>query len=188
MLSFTEPFYFPQQTLNQRTFIATTTYAGVTIPIYSTTSPTFGLWNPLGSEKNVVLLRLNVGVSDSTAPVVTSLGLAYVANTGSTAATGAPVAAITETQPVCGLVGATPSHASRFTLSATLTSAASYFYALGTSQATTSAANGLLFNSYDFQGDIVIPPGTFIHLVGAPVAPGVHLGASLVFTEIDVTN
>lgn len=188
MYSYTEPFYFPQQTLKERTFIASTTYAGVVVPIYSSTSPTFGLWNPYGSTKDLVLIRLNIGVSDSTTPVVTSLGLGYVANTGATVATGAPLSALTETQPVCGMIGRTPSHASRFTLAATLTSAASFFYELGASQATTTAANGLMFNSYEFQGDIVVPPGTFIHLVGSPVAPGVHLAATLVFTEIDSTS
>lgn len=179
-----QPGYLPAQTLAGRLFIGSTTYAGVTVPAYNATAQKFGLWNPLGSGRNLMLVKLTLGHADATTPAISSLGLSYLANTGSTIATAAPISALTETAPVSGMVGQTPAHVGRFTLSAT-TSAPAFFYELGFSQDSATPGTGLDTCIHDFDGAVIIPPGTYVGLGGAPLAPGQDLMATLTWIELD---
>ena len=183
---FFQPGYLPAQTLANRTFIGSTTKDGVTVPAYNATGQKFGLWNPAGSGRYLVPVRLTVGHADATTPAITSIGLSYLANTGSAIATGAPISAFTETAPINGIVGQSPGdHMGRFTLAAT-TSAPTFFYTLGLSQDSATPGTGLDVGIHEFSGDLIVPPGTYIGLGGAPLAPGQDLTASIVWFEIDI--
>lgn len=180
-----QPGYLPAQTLAGKTFIGTTTKDGVTIPAYNATAQTFGLWNPAGSGHNLVLVALLLGQTDATTPAISSIGLSYLANTGSAIATGAPISAFTETAPVSGMVGQSPSHVGRFTLSATITAPA-FFYELGLSQDSATPGTQIDTAVSYFNGTVIVPPGVYIGLGGAPIAPGQDFAASIVWFELPV--
>jgi hypothetical protein len=180
------PLYTSQQTVAGKTFHGTTTYAGVTIPIYSSTSPTFALWNPAGSNKMLVPVKLSLGVTATATPAIASLGLGQTINTGSALGTGNPITAFTDATIYNGRVGRTGGNLGRFALTATLTAASNFFYELGFSQATTSLAAGLVSMQHVFDGSIVMEPGTLIHLVGAPAAPVETCAVTISWTEIDL--
>jgi hypothetical protein len=183
MASLFQPGYLPAQTLAGNVFIGSTTYAGVAVPAYNATAQVFGLWNPAGSGKNAVLVRLNLGVASVGSPAVAALGLSYLSNVGSAiGASGAPITAFTETAAVNGMVGKGVSNGARFTLSAT-TIAPTFFYNIALSQETTSAVNGIMWSQHDFDGCVIVPQNTYIGL-GGSAAPGQTIQASLVWFEL----
>jgi hypothetical protein len=182
------PLYTAQQTVAGKTFHGSTTYAGVTVPIYSGTSPTFAIWNPAGSNKMLVPVKLSVGVAATATAAITALGLGQTINTGSALGTGNPITAFTDATVYNGRIGRVGGNAGRLALAATLTAASNFFYNLGFSQATTALAPGLVNLQHVFDGDIVMEPGTLIHLVGAPLAPVETLVVSLAWTEIDLVS
>lgn len=181
-----QPGYLPASTLAGRAFHGSAGYAGVTVPIYSTTSPTFALWNPLGSNKILIPIALQVGVAATGTPAITTLGLGQVANTGSAAATGSPITVFTDATVYNGRIGRSGGNGGRIGVATTtLTAAANFFYELGFSQATTSLAAGWVGMTHKFNGDIALEPGSLIHLVGAPLAPVEVLVPSISWIELD---
>ncbi len=174
-------------TLLGQTFIGTTAAAGVIPTIYNSTSPTFGLWNPVGSGKNIYLMYLTIGYVSTTA-AASNFVLGYQTGAGSQAATGSPVTAATIVAPVNGMLGLGNSSVTKFfPATATLTTGCSLLMSLGTSQlvttATTTSGNGY-FNSYtDFQGTVIVPPGALI-IVGGNIAPLQTVDISLVWEEV----
>jgi hypothetical protein len=173
-------------TLLGQTFIGSTAAAGVIPTIYSSTSPTFGLWNPVGSGKNIYLQYLTIGYVSTTA-AASNFVLGYQTGAGSQAATGSPVTAITAVAPVNGILGLGNSSVMKFfPATATLTTGCSFLMTLGTSQLVTTATTttGAYFNSYtDFQGTIIVPPGVLI-VVGGNIAPLQTVDISLVWEEV----
>ena len=137
---------------------------GITIPIYSATSGvSFALWNPLGTNKLVVPISLQLGVAATGTPAITTLALGQVVNTGSSYATGLPIAAWTDATVYNGRVGkyGTGSGSARVGVATTtLTTAANSFYDLGFSQATTALAPGLVTMEHDFYDKVVLEPGS----------------------------
>src|SRR5881296_922614 len=110
------------QTVNGNVFHGSTAAAGVLIPISTATGVTFGLWNPLGSGKNAVLIRFTAGwVSTTGAPG----NILYMVKTGVGAqvATGGPITAATFGTATNGLLGASTASAMNF-IPGTLTLAA----------------------------------------------------------------
>jgi len=186
-----------QQTLAGRMFnsIVGAAGTGITIPIYSTTSPTFALWNPLGSGRIIVPVSLQLGVAATATAAITTLALSQVINTGGSFATGLPIAAWTDATVFNGRSKYGSSSASGANNSGrigvattTLTTAGSSFYELGFSQATTVLAPGLAWIEHDFNDKIALDPGTLIHLVGNPLAPVETFVAGMSWYEIDYQN
>lgn len=168
-----------------RIFHGTTTKDGVTLPAYNATAQTFGLFNPAGSGKLLVPVRLSVGQTDDSTPAVASLVLSYLNGLTAGAATGTGLTALTATAAVSGIVGRSCNCAGVFTLSATI-SAPSMFYTLGFSQDTVTPASGLVSLIHDFNGAIGIPPGCYVGLGGADGAPGQDFAATITWTEFDL--
>ena len=178
--------YIAQQALAKKLFIGSTTNAGVTVPAYNATSQVFGLWNPAGTNKNLVLVKFQAGLVSLGTEAVSALGLSYLTNTGASIATGSPVTAFTETSAIGGFIGQENDAKGRFTLSATI-SAPTFFYSLGLSNNSTdisTSQEGLVQFQHDFDGQIVIPPGVYVGL-GGSVAPGLVMQASLSWFEVD---
>jgi hypothetical protein len=165
---------------------------GITVPIYSTTSPTFALWNPLGSNRLIVPLSIRLGVAATATAAITTLGLDILYNTGGAFATGLPIAAWTDATVFNGRskygssAASAANNAGRIGIATTtLTTAATAFYELGLSQATTALAPGWVWLEHDFMDDLVLDPGTLIHLVGNPLAPVETMVASITWYEPD---
>lgn len=161
---------YAEQTYRGNVYHGSTAAAGVLIPISTTTTPTFGLWNPAGSGKNANLIRVKVGfVSTTGAPG----NVLYSALTGAGSAIGtaAPISAFTAGTPTNGLIGGGGASAMKFTPSAaTLTAAGSIVATSGLSQLTTTgtAATGIMWQAQeDFDGMLTVPPGVFFYLTGS---------------------
>lgn len=144
---------------------------GILIPIADSASPTFGLWNPAGSAKNAVLVRLAAGfVSTTGAPGV----ITYNALTGAGNAIGtaAPISAFNQVAPTNCLVGSGAASVMKFTGAGTntLTTAGTTIGTSGISQLTTTGATSSA-PSYaitdDFNGRLIIPPGVFFYVTGS---------------------
>jgi hypothetical protein len=189
MSAFWQPGYLPQSTIAGRSFHGSAGATGVTVPIYNSTSPTFALWNPVGSNRILIPVTFAIGVEATGTPAITTLGLSEVINTGAAVGTGNPVAAWTDATVYNGRVGRTGGNYGRIGVATTtLTSAGNFFYEFGFSQATTSLANGWVSLVHKFDGTIALEPGSLIHLVGAPLAPVEVLTPSITWIEIDYVS
>jgi hypothetical protein len=193
-MSLFSPGYIPNLVLARKAFIGSNAAgAAITIPIYSGTTPTFGLWNPAGSGVNVLLLQLNLGIAAEGSAVASTLGFAVTFNTGSAAATGSPLATFTRlssgTFPslIGDAGGATNNSAAQFSCASsgtTLTSAATLIpYNLGASNTAGASPAGALSLTFPINGMVGLAPGTFISLVGN-AAPVTTFYASLVWAEV----
>lgn len=181
--------YFQQLALNGQCFIGSTAAAGAVLPIYTNTSQTFGLWNPTGSNVNVVLNKLTLGAATVTTTVLATLGIAYTANAGSQIGTGAPVVSLTQVSPVNAIVGGGDSSKVRFAPAAITTVAApAWLYGLGIfspdGDMATSLSNVII--SYDFNGSLIVPPGVAIYLAGT-AASGQTYNCTLTWAEVPVS-
>jgi hypothetical protein len=185
-----QPGYLPSQVLAGKLFIGSTTYAGVAIPAYNATAQVFGLWNPAGSGVNLVLVKLNLAIATLGTNIVAALGLSYLANAGNATATAAPISAFTQTASLSGLIGAYGGGAApslgRFTLSATIT-APTFFYDLGMTSTTGTPTDSNPVLTHDFDGTVIVTPGTYIGL-GGSVAPGSTYQGSLSWIELPVSG
>jgi hypothetical protein len=191
MPGFWQPGYLPAMTVARKTFIGSTTNAGVAIPAYNATAQVFGIWNPAGSGIIIIPVRLTVAAATTGSTAVAALGLSALYNTGSQVATGSPITAFTQTSSLPGMIGDAAGAAgmsqAKFTLSATMT-APTFVYDLGMATTagtatTTAAPPALNWGVFDFTGAIGIAPGTYVGL-GGSVAPGSTFQGSIEWMEI----
>lgn len=178
--------FFQQLALAGQCFFGSTTQGGVTLPAEDATAQTFVLWNPAGSNVNLVLNKLAMGQADATTPAITGIGLSFLMNAGAAIGTGAPVSAFTATAPINARIGNGPSSKARFSLSAT-TIATGFLMSLGLSQDSVTPGTGLDTAVYDFGGCVILPPSTLIALCGAPAAPGQDFTATIHWAEVPVS-
>lgn len=160
--------YYPDVNLGN-TFIGSTAAAGVVLPIYSNTAQTFVVWNPAGSGRNLVLLHLLIGwVSTTGAPGNIVIG--YQNGVGSQAATASPITAATLVAPLNAKIGAGNSSVVKFApATATFTAGLSLLMTTGISQLTSTGATTAdkpAQIKHDFEGSIMVPPGTAIGVCG----------------------
>lgn len=139
-----------------RVFNASTVAAGTTIPISSTTAPTFTLYNPLGSGVNVELISTDVGLTNATS-VVSPIALAL---TSGLVVAPTSVTAIT---PWSGNLGGSGVAQAKVYSAATLAAASTTFLNLFSVSATSGAFPNF---HYDFDGKIIVAPGSLVYLVG----------------------
>ena len=168
-------------------FHGVTAAAGVLIPVSTTTSPTFALWNPGGSGKNLVLIRYKVGwVGTTGAPGA----ILYMMETGvgSNIGTAAPITAFTSGTPQNGFVGGGANSVAKFTPSAaTLTTAGTVFSTAGFSQLTTTgtATFGTVELIDDLDGTIILSPGTIFYTAGSAALLS-SFAQALVWAEVPI--
>jgi hypothetical protein len=137
-------------------YLAATAAAGVTIPISSTTAPTFTLFNPVGSGVVAELIQLNIGITNATT-VVSPLLLGYISALA-VAPTSTTTRAVTSS-----LIGGAVANASLFFTAGTLAAAATTFVTIGSVSATSGAFPN--FN-VDLRGGLVLLPGSLVHVCG----------------------
>jgi hypothetical protein len=160
--------------------------AGVVLPIYSNTTQQVGLWNPVGSGKDLLLLKIALTYIDTTG-AAGGYCLGYLSNAPAAIGTGLPITAFTETAAVSNYPGGGFSSVAKFGQGATLTVTApvvkrqlalnqNAFTAAGTGQMPYS--NEIVFN-----GEEVLTPGTAVFVAGN-IATLAKFTGSLVWAEI----
>jgi len=175
-----------QQTYRGNMFYGSTATGGVVIPIASSLTPTYSIWNPAGSGKNLVPVVALFGWTATTA-ALGNLVWQATTNAGSSISSTAPFVAFGTGTPVNALLGAGKTSVMRLGSGGTTTLvAASTFYrstacSITATTAATSVAPGWVWRD-DFDGSSIIPPGNAIHLFGT-TAIAVTLQVTLVWYE-----
>lgn len=162
--------YYDQVKLG-RVFVGSTAVGGVVPPVYTNTAQTFSLWNPLGSNKHIVPIKLQAGYV-STTGAAGNLALGYAVNAGGQPATGSVIAAGTFVAPVNALLSGNgnASNARFAPATVTFTAAPLFLRTLGMSQLVITAADAT--NSQwqletDFDGSLVLDEGSVINVCGS---------------------
>ena len=178
--------YF-QQCYRGNVFYSSTASTGVVIPISTTLTPTYSLWNPAGSGKLCVPIALLVGWTSTTAALGTLLWTSTT-NAGSGISSTAPFVAFGTGTPVNANLGSGKVSQMRAANggTTTLVAAASVYRETGLSIGATTAATAILPGWQwrdDFDGTSIIPPSTAIHLM-ASTAIAVALTITLIWEEV----
>ena len=84
----------------RRGWVYTASGTLLTIPVYTTLTNAPVLWNPAGSGKLVIPLKITLTPGALGTPVITGLVGCYLINAGSTPATAAPVPTFTNIVPI----------------------------------------------------------------------------------------
>jgi hypothetical protein len=185
MSSLYQPGYLPAQTLAGNVFTGATAAAGVSVPAYNATAQVFGIWNPLGSGVEVLLIGIDLGIATGTTPVAAGFGLSWLAGAGSQIATAAPITAFTAATPVNLRLSLGNVSKVKFTPSAATITAPVFLKSIGLSfGSTTATQGGFQFAHYDFNGAISIPPGNYVGLGGSAAQSGTVVQASLDWMEL----
>lgn len=177
--------YF-QQCYRGNVYLASTTTAGVVIPIASTLTPTYSLWNPAGSGKLIVpivtLISWNVTTS-----VFGGLVWHATTNAGSSISSTAPFVAFGTGTPVNANIGSGKVSQLKAATggTTTLVAAATYYRNVGvtliTGAVTVPLAPFVLRDDWDGTG--ILPPGNAIHLFGS-TAVAITACVTMVYEEI----
>ena len=170
--------YFTQ-TYRGNCFIGATASAGVIPPLPTATAQTFALWNPAGSGKLLVPIKVSIGLV--TVGVVTAhFCWSYLLNAGSNIGTAAPVSAHTLVAPVNAyLSGPGVASAMRFAPATMTTLATAYLRPIGVSNfmATTPTAANMFWQLTEYyDGDMIVGPGTVVAIannIGAVATYGI---------------
>ena len=180
--------YF-EQCYRGNVYYASTTTAGVVIPISSTLTPTYSLWNPAGSGKLMVPIYALIGWTATTAALGSFVWHATT-NAGSNISSTAPFVAFGTGTAVNANMGSGKVSAMRVGSggTTTLVAAATFFRATGLSitptTAATSTAPGWLWKD-DWDGAGIIPPGNAISLFGT-TAIAVTATVTMVYEEVNL--
>lgn len=147
---------FYTSTYRGRTFIGSTAAAGITIPASNATAATFALYNPIGSGINMELVSIQIGDANATM-VVNTIGLGL--------ASGLTVAPTTLTPitPLCGLLGGSGAAVGKLYSAATIVATTSFYWMFNVGAATGAFPNF----EHQFDGRLVLAPGSLAHLVGS---------------------
>jgi len=177
--------YYTQAKRGQ-VFIGCTAVAGVAVPKYDATAQVFSLWNPANSGKNLELLRINLTLTILGTRVVSNYALQVATGAGSTVATGALYTAFTAVAPINAVYGAGIASVAKFApAAATATAAFSVYYNLPFGH-DLAAGGSYPVMTYDFDGTLILPPGTACTLVSATSATGTTNAVNLIWAESPV--
>ena len=178
--------YF-QQCYRGIVFYASTASAGVVIPIASTLTPTYSIWNPSGSGKLCVPVVTLIGWTATTA-ALGSFVWHLTTSAGSAAGSGLPYTAFGTGTAVNALAGSGKASVMKTATGGTTTlTAASTFYRetgcqITATAAATSTAPGWIWRD-DWDGTGILAPGNGMHLLGT-TAIAVTATVTLVYAEI----
>ena len=180
--------YF-QQCYRGNIFYASTATTGVVIPISSTLTPTYSIWNPAGSGRLCVPIVTLIGWTATTSALGSYVWQATT-NAGSTFTTAAPIQAFGTGTPLNAYTGSGKVSQIRAATGGTTTlAAASTFFRetgiqLTLTTAATSNAAGWVWRD-EWEGMSIIPPGNCVHLLGT-TAIATTVTVTTVFEEIPV--
>lgn len=144
-------------------FIYPTAAAGVTFAVAGNNLPT--IWNPNGSNKLFVPLRVILGYVSGT-HAAGHVAWASQNNVGSAIGTAAPLSVFTDITPVNGIIGLGKKSAMRFASTCTFTTAPTYLRPAGLSTAAMVATSTVapFPMTTDEDGSIILAPGAALQL------------------------
>lgn len=174
------------QELTRQGFVFTgRSTAAAAIPINTTLTNSPTLWNASSSGKVCIPLFLKMSVAAINTPALQGFSVSYLANTGDSVATGAPIATFTAIVPVSNLIGRGACKARFAHGTVTFTTQPAVVMDLGLNHwlEGTAASGGLADTTIDFKGSIIMPPGTAISIGCPTAASSTTYWASLVFAE-----
>lgn len=178
-------------TLAGRVFSQTCTPLGLAPQVYTDTnlSDCMPLWNPANSNVNVELIRITMAKASGTSAFMAGF-LMHRSHLGSDIATASEITAFAATAPFNGLLGGgqvskvLSSNAGTCTMSAgTAAEAVRSLY--GTGIAADATTNGINYFDMDFDGTILVPPGSMIWIT-ATTAGVALMGMTVVWKEIPI--
>lgn len=156
-----------------RVFFGSSLIAGVIIPVNTTTSPTFTLFNPLGSGVNLELISFDLGFPAAAATVVGTI-LASVATQTPTSVTSGGVT-------ISSPIGAGGVAQGKLYTAATITAITTHLPLF----TLTSTADAAIATHYEFDGKLILAPGGMMTITSTPVQTAVGL-PSLHWAEFPV--
>lgn len=179
-------------------FYGSTSTTGVAIPIASTKTPVYTIWNPQGSGKLLVPIVTLITPVSAAAAVLGGFVWMATTNAGSTTGATAPIVSFTNpTTPISAFLGRERQKASvmNFGNDATtisITAAGTMYRHTGcatnaTGTGATAAAQdlGAWIWRDEWDGTGVIPPNNAIHLMGN-TAVAITVGISTAWAEISI--
>lgn len=171
----------------RRGYVFTASGTLLTIPVYTTLTNGPVLWNPAGSGKLVIPLKITLTPGGLGTPVITGLVGCYLNSAGATAATGAPVITFTNIAPIGTNLGKQVTASTLFANAAvTYTAQPTAFYYPGLSmwKSGTDAISTPVTLFHDFEGAVQLQPGSLIAFGGTPAATSTTYITSILFAEI----
>ena len=159
-------YYHPNRAGN--VFYLATAAAGTVVPIQATNLvSTFTLWNPLGSNKNIELIRYSYGILNATT-VVSDISMYVQPGVGAAVAAPGTLTLLTIRSAAGGGATSTlPSVCTGYS-AATLVDTVGTNLFRGptmTSFGAVTSTNAAPIN-YDFDGSFILPPGTLVTFAG----------------------
>jgi hypothetical protein len=171
----------------RRGWVYTASGTLLTIPVYTTLTNGPALWNPAGSGKLVVPLKIMLSPGGLGTPVITGLVGCFLNSAGSTAATGAPVITWTNILPIGTALGRQGTATTMFAnavVTYTTQPAAFYHIGLGMWKSGTDAISLPTTLVHDFDSAVMIWPGSLFAIGGTPAATSTTYITSIMFAEI----
>ncbi len=161
--------------------------AAAAVPIATTLTNAPALWNPASSGKYVYPLRVVLSLGAIGTPILNGFTISYLKDAGDNIGTGAPVVTWTNVAPTNALIGKGTACKTKFSPAvSTYTTQPARLMDLGFGHHLEgSAASGQLYSQfyYDFDGGLVMPPGTTIHL-GSTIATSTTYWTTFIFAEL----
>lgn len=155
------------------------------VPVNSALTNAPALWNPAGSGKWIIPLKIKFSVGAIGTPILQGFTLSYLNNAGAAAATASPVLTFT-TQAVLPMkLGVGTSSALFAPAVATYTTNPAVLMDLGVGHFLEgAAASGQIYTAgYDFDSELIIPPGSLIAL-GSTIATSTTWYSTIIYAEI----
>ncbi len=150
-----------EEVLRGNGFMYSAAAAGAALAAFGVNSAPF-LWNPTGSNKNLVIVKIAVGLASVTA-TAGHVVYGFMQNMGSQIGTAQPVVSGTFVAPTNLLIGAGNASVIRFaptTVTLLAATAATFLCTMGLGQATAASTAVSPFMAIDnVDGAIIIPPG-----------------------------
>jgi hypothetical protein len=172
--------------LAQRGLVYAARSASATIPAYTTLTNAPVLWNPAGSNKLIVPLKVMLTPTGLGTPIITGLIACFLANAGATAATAAPVLTFTPIASYNCLIGMGSAAKGLFAAAVvTYTTQPQAFLDLGLGlwKSGTDAISLPITQVFDFDSMVMMPPSTLI-AIGGFVATSVTYCLCIIWAEI----
>ncbi len=176
-------------------FSQTTTPLGLALPVYTATALGSGaicglpIWNPTGSGVNVVLIRFATAKASGTSAFMAQ-GMVVRTEVGSDLAGGSQITAFAETTPKNAILGGGNASKVKSSNAGTCTVTAAgagdaftSFY--GTGAADNTDAGGLEGVIHDFDGTVIVAPGTLIYAVATKTAVALQW-SSIIWKEVPI--
>jgi hypothetical protein len=166
-----------------------TVAAAAGVPINTTLTNAPSIWNPVGSGKVVVPLKILLSLGAVGTPILQGFSLSYLSNAGSVAATAAPILTWTNVAPVTMLVGSGKTATTQFSPAvSTYTTNPAKLCDLGFGHLLEgAAASGQLYSNFgcEFDGSIQVLQGGTLHF-GSTIATSTTYWTTIIFAEIPV--